>query len=342
MPLPERVLDAPPPRPSSAVASDPWAALVEACRGLAFEPHDIAAQLDARGHYDVPLDGEFALSIKLFHYSSTHHTRGATWHERLELFVPLDGRTLFRMGDRTIELDAGDLLVVENLTLHHVVDFPGFDTRAIVVSFRPEFVYSLGSPSYDYTFLTPFYTSDDRRPRVLSLPRAPEACDAVRRLVECRFTASDLPIFRAGCKAFLLQLLFELGHRFPAAEQQHFDFIRQQQRSLRLKAVFDHVRDHYADRLTVAQAAHLVGMSPPQFMKTFKKVAGMTLVAYLNHVRLAQGSRLLRETDRTIAEIACDVGFSDQSYFDKMFKRAFGRTPKAFRFGTPGQNRPRF
>ena len=79
-------------------------------------------------------------------------------------------------------------------------------------------------------------------------------------------------------------------------------------------------------------------MSQPQFMKTFKKVAGMTLVAYLNHVRLANGSRLLRETGLTIAEIANAVGFSDQSYFDKRFKRAFGRTPSSFRTDPPGQD----
>lgn len=326
--------------PRSPAPAQAWQELIAACTRFTFEPHDIAAQLDARGRYDVPLDEEFALAIKLFHYSSLKHTRGPTWHERLELFVPLDGRTLFRMGDQTIELEAGDLLVVENLTLHHVVDFAGFDTRAIVVSFRPEFVYSLGSPSYDYTFLVPFY-SRERRARVLSLPNEPEACNSVRRLIECRFAAADTPVQRAGCKAFLLQLLFELGQRFPASEQQHFDFIRQQQRSIRLKAVFDHVREHYADRLTVAQAAHLVGMSQPQFMKTFKKVAGMTLVAYVNHVRLANGARLLRETDLTIAEIASSVGFSDQSYFDKRFKRAFGRTPKGFRLGQGGQNPPR-
>jgi AraC-like DNA-binding protein len=66
-------------------------------------------------------------------------------------------------------------------------------------------------------------------------------------------------------------------------------------------------------------------------MKTFKKVAGTTLVAYLNHVRLANGSRMLRETSLSVAEIASAVGFADQSYFDKRFKRAFGRTPMAFR-----------
>jgi AraC-like DNA-binding protein len=318
-----------------------WQELLAACTRLAFEPHDIAAQLDAHGRYEVPLDEEFAFAIKLFHYSSRQHTRGATWHERLELFLPLDGRTLFQMGDELIELRRGDLLVVENLTLHHVVDFPGFNTRAIVVSFRPEFVYSLGSPSYDYTFLLPFYSRGKRGSRVLPLPAEPEACHAIQRLIECRFGAGDTPVQRAGCKAFLLQLLYELGRRFPASERQHWEFIRQQQRSLRLKALFDHVRDHYSERLSVGQAAHMVGMSQAQFMKTFKRVAGMTLVAYLNHVRLANGSRLLRETDLTIAEIATNVGFSDQSYFDKRFKRAFGRTPREFRAGLAGQNSPR-
>ena len=48
-----------------------------------------------------------------------------------------------------------------------------------------------------------------------------------------------------------------------------------------------------------------------------------------------------RETGLTIAEIATDVGFSDQNYFDKRFKRAFGRTPREFRLGWSGQNPPR-
>ncbi len=327
--------------PTTERATRAWQELIAACAPLPFEPHDIAAQLNAGGRYEVPLDREFALAIKLFHYSSQKHTRGATWHERLELFVPLDGRTLFRMGAETVGLRRGDLLVVDNLRLHHVVDFAGFDTRAIVISFRPEFVYSLGSSSYDYAFLLPFYSRPDSRARVLPLPRASDATDALRRLIECRFEATDAPVQRAGCKAFLLQLLFELGRRFPATEQMHWEFIRQQQRSLRLNALFEHVREHYAERLSVAQAAHLVGMSQPQFMKTFKRVAGMTLVAYLNHARLANGSRLLRESGLTIAEIASHVGFSDQSYFDKLFKRAFGKTPKAFRLGLTDENPPR-
>lgn len=321
------------------VRSRAWDALLHACADLPFRPHDIAAHLDARGRYELPLDQEYAFSVALFHYSSRQHTRGPTWHERLELFLPLDGRTVFRMGDTETLLQPGDLLVVDNLVPHHVVDFDGFDTRAIVVSFQPEFVYSLGSPCYDYAFLLPFYARDPRGARVLALPEHEDACEAMRRLVSCRFGAPDGPVQRAGSKAFLLQLLFELGRRFPAADLLHLEFLRQRRRSARLAALFEHVREHYPERLSVAQAASMVGMRTPTFMKVFKQVAGMTLIAYLNHVRLAHGSRLLRETDRTIADIASAVGFADQSYFDKRFKRAFGRTPKEFRSAQQGENR---
>ena len=307
--------------------------LLSACRSLRFEPHDIAAQLDSRGRYDVPLDEEFPLLIKLFRYTSRRHTRGATWHERLELFLPLDGPARFRMGDQEVELQCGDLLVVDNLKLHHVVDFPGFDTRVIVISFLPEFVYSLGSPSHDYAFLLPFYSKIERRPHVVRATDAiaDDVHASLARLVACYFDQVQKSFYQAGCKAFLLELLYHLARQFRASQVLKWEFVRQQESSLRLKKLFDHIGAHAEERLSVAAAARLAGLNTPQFMKLFKQVAGMTLVAYLNHVRLSNAARLLRETDRSIADIASTVGFSDQSYFDKRFKRAFGCTPKEFR-----------
>jgi len=310
-----------------------WQQLCNTASRLTFDPHDIASQLDGRGHYAVQLNEEFPLLIKLFRYTSKCHTRGATWHDRLELFMPLDGPARFRMGEQEVELQRGDLLVVDNLKLHHVVDFPGFDTRVIVISFQPEFVYSLGSPSHDYAFLLPFYSKVERRPHVLreSDGAAPSVHNAMARLLGCYFAGFSKPFFQAGSKVFLLEVLYHLAGHFRASEVLKWEFMRQQERSLRLKKLFNHINAHPVGKLPVSMAAKIVGMSDPQFMKTFKQVAGMTLVAYLNHVRLTNGARLLRETDRSIADIAYASGFSDQSYFDKRFKRAFGRTPKDFR-----------
>ena len=307
--------------------------LRETCSRFVFEPHDIASHLDPKGRYEVPLDDEFPFLIKLFHYTSDQHTRGGTWHERLELFLPLDGPARFRMGDEEIRLERGDLLVVDNLKLHHVVDFPGFDTRVVVVSFLPEFVYSLGSPTHDYIFLLPFYSKPERRPQVVRQADtgAGKLYEAVSQLLDCYFGDAEQQLRRAGCKAFLLGILFELARHFRSAELLRWEFLRQQQRSLRLKKLFDHIRDHYSEKLTVNAAARLAGMSAAQLGRTFKRVAGMTFVAYVNHVRLANAARLLKETDDSIADIANEVGFSDQSYFDKRFRRAFGQAPRDFR-----------
>jgi AraC-like DNA-binding protein len=75
----------------------------------------------------------------------------------------------------------------------------------------------------------------------------------------------------------------------------------------------------------------LTKMSLPQFMKAFKKITGMTFVSYLTLVRLANAIPLLKRSSLPIGEIAKQVGFSDQSYFDRRFKAVFHQTPRAFR-----------
>ncbi|MHB8521063.1 MAG: helix-turn-helix domain-containing protein [Limisphaerales bacterium] len=320
---------------------------------LRFEPHRIGHLLDHTGRYEEPLDREFPFLIRLFFFSSRQHTHGLTWHERLELFLPLDGPARLQMGEDEVALAPGDLLVVDNLKLHRVLDFPGFRTRVIVISFLPEFVYSLGSPSHDYAFLLPFYAKVEKRPHVLrttDLPAAP-VHGALAELLACYFRPQAF--FEAGCKAFFLETLYHLARQFQTSEILKSEFVRQQERSQQLKKLLDYISRSYAEKLMLGQAADMVGMSQPKFIKVFKKVAGMTLVAYVTHVRLANAARLLKESARSVAEIASHVGFADQSYFDKRFRRYFGQTPLAFRRSSDsrpphrgdrriaGQNRPK-
>jgi AraC family transcriptional regulator, transcriptional activator of pobA len=311
----------------------PFSHLLRAADRLHFEPHDIREQLDTTGQYKLQLLPEFPFAVKLFHYSSRKHTRGLTWHERLELFLPLDGPARFLMGDAKVELEPGDLLVVDNLKLHSVLDFAGFNTRVIVVSFLPEFVYSLGSPAHDYAFLIPFYSKIEDHPHLLraSDELAGPVYDAFERLMECYFAVADGRYRQAGCKAFFLEILYHLARRFHRSEVLRVEFLRQQQRSQRLQKLFEHISQHYPERITVNEAARLVHMSSAAFMKLFKQVAGLTFVAYMTRVRLARSLPLLRETELSIAEVSGQVGFSEQSYFDRRFKRQFGLTPLLYR-----------
>jgi hypothetical protein len=65
---------------------------------LPFQPHRI--RMDQTGRYDEALDREFPFVVRLFHFRHKDYTPGWTWHERLEVFVPLDGVTRMRMGEQ--------------------------------------------------------------------------------------------------------------------------------------------------------------------------------------------------------------------------------------------------
>lgn len=307
------------------------APLLEATADLKFEPHDISHALDRTGRYEIELDREFLFTIKLFHYTSEHFTRGATWHERLEIFLPLDGDVRFRIGDQELLLQRGDLLVVDNLKLHQVVDFPEFNARVVVVSFMREFVYSLGSPAHDHSFLLPFDTMLEGRPHVLR-PGDPQARDVYRDLAELVRCYCRRPrLFEIACKAVLLRILHRLAVRFESSEAMRADFLRQQERTQRLRKLLAHIESHYAERLALADAARMVGMSTASFIKVFKQVAGMTFVTYVTHVRLSRAAQWLRDGTRSMAEIAIGAGFTDQSYFVRQFRKHFGQTPSAYR-----------
>jgi transcriptional regulator GlxA family with amidase domain len=107
--------------------------------------------------------------------------------------------------------------------------------------------------------------------------------------------------------------------------------VRQQAAAERLKPVFEFISAHSAEMIAVAKGASLAHLSESRFSRIFKQISGMTFVNYVTHVRLSRALRMLRESPATIGEVALATGFSDQSYFDRRFKAAFGRTPNQIR-----------
>ena len=65
----------------------------------------------------------------------------------------------------------------------------------------------------------------------------------------------------------------------------------------------------------------------------FKQETGETFTAYLNRVRIDHSRALLRRKDLRLVDIALMVGFEDQSYFTKVFKKVVGISPLRYREG---------
>jgi AraC-like DNA-binding protein len=307
--------------------------MLELTKGLPFEPFVIDHLVDARGRYRLDLDPQFPFAIKLYQFASVGNLYPLNWHERLEIFVPLSGEGEFRMGDRIIPFHAGDVLVVDNLKLHGLRLFRGADSRAMTITFNSEFVYNIASPLCDFAYLVPFHCQTEEVQPLVTQSEALSGPvhEALGRLVACYFDQSGGVYARLGCKAYLLELLFHISRHFAGAEVAHSEYLRQQERARRLGRLFDHLQEHYARPLKIAQAARMVGMSESRFMKFFKQSTGTTLIRYVTHVRLAHACELLRETDLPVAEIAARVGLADHTYFDRRFRQHFRTSPRAMR-----------
>ena len=81
----------------------------------------------------------------------------------------------------------------------------------------------------------------------------------------------------------------------------------------------------------VANIADKMAMSRATIYSKMKEITGLGISEYVNKYRIEVASALLRNTDKTIAEIALEVGFNSQKYFSTAFKAAIGKTPSEYR-----------
>jgi AraC family transcriptional regulator len=98
-----------------------------------------------------------------------------------------------------------------------------------------------------------------------------------------------------------------------------------------LHKVEEFLSDRLAEDISVGVLAELVDLSPFHFSRVFKQTTGMSPLQFVTRERIAHAQRLIRETPRTLIEIALEVGYTSPSHFAQVFRRVVGVTPTEFR-----------
>ncbi len=92
-----------------------------------------------------------------------------------------------------------------------------------------------------------------------------------------------------------------------------------------------YIRAHYDERITLENVAGKVYLSPAYFSRIFSKATGEAFSVYLNRVRIEKSKELLINTKAKLTDIALSVGYGDQSYFCRVFRRIVGISPMQYR-----------
>jgi AraC-like DNA-binding protein len=104
-----------------------------------------------------------------------------------------------------------------------------------------------------------------------------------------------------------------------------------------LKSVITFIEEHYNEHITLDDMAQVCSMNSNYFNRAFKAFAGRTPVEYLNYYRIESACEQIINKEGTIMEISERCGFSDYSYFIKVFKKFKGCTPKNYVQGVFGE-----
>lgn len=99
----------------------------------------------------------------------------------------------------------------------------------------------------------------------------------------------------------------------------------------RMKLCMEFVREHYGERISLADAAGLLAITPEHFCRLFRKYTGQTFLAYVNQIRMEHFHTDLLETDKNITFLLDKNGITNYKGFLRKFKEAYGESPKEVR-----------
>ncbi len=113
--------------------------------------------------------------------------------------------------------------------------------------------------------------------------------------------------------------------------QYSFDTLDFESKHFMAKEIVDYIEQHYNHDISITEIASQVHYSEAYFCKFFKENFNETFTLYLNKFRVHRAIELFKDQRASIKEISAAVGYSDQNYFTRVFKRITGITPSQYR-----------
>ncbi len=131
----------------------------------------------------------------------------------------------------------------------------------------------------------------------------------------------------------LLAILKELesASDYTILNASGFSMEMQVQDNDRINMVFNYVKDHFTEEISLETISEMASMTVPSFCRYFKKITKKTFTRFVNEYRVVHASKLLAEKQISIANISYESGFHNFSHFNKLFKEFTGKSASQYR-----------
>jgi AraC-type DNA-binding domain-containing proteins len=100
--------------------------------------------------------------------------------------------------------------------------------------------------------------------------------------------------------------------------------------SLKVEKIIDFMHQNINSQITLAELAELVQLSPAYLSRAFKEATEYSVIEYFNKMKIDKAKELLIEGNKKVKEVARILGFTDEFYFSRIFKKIEGLSPSEF------------
>lgn len=129
-------------------------------------------------------------------------------------------------------------------------------------------------------------------------------------------------------KANILRILTMLIRTYQD-ESKSGEMLKEKKSAMkRLEQAISYIDHHYSEKITLDEVAAAAYMSSNYFSSYFRKVTGISFSEYVTRIRISHARELLRDTDKSVTEIAMECGFHNISNFYRLYKKQVGKPPR--------------
>lgn len=252
------------------------------------------------------------------------------WHAHMEIIIVRQGRATFYIDSQPVEMKQGDVAFVPGGSLHVGYSYELGEFVFDVLVFNSSLFHEWLDDKLHINLLAKYLEGKENFPLLLSaLPyyktELEQELEQIVQELKRKEHGYQL-VVKAKLYAWLIGLS-RITREQPPGEPHEAYFANRDS----FKKLIEWIKQNYASKPTVKQAAQMVGLDQYYFCKQFKKLTGRTFIEFVNIYRVSKAEELLKSSEATVSEIALSIGCENTAYFTRLYKQYMGVTPSESR-----------